>query len=174
MAIIGSETPGGTSQVQQPDVLHTLCTITVVETVSVTTADIYLRAGNDGDAFAMVGIYDDDNGGNPGTRMGTSGERTLRNFSAAWTSFTFTPAVELTAGTYWLALATGGQSWTIYTYYDAAASWSTVFKSNDYDVAGMPDPFGAMSPDTMVIPSHVHTYDAPGFTGLTVTRVLNG
>jgi hypothetical protein len=93
--------------------------------------------------------------------------------AAAWVDFTFSSGVELTAGDYWLVYIVDNEGANFLPYYIADGVHNS--NADEYD-NGPSDPFGAVDANGTAKICIYATYTAggPGFTGLTVTRVLNG
>jgi hypothetical protein len=133
---------------------------------------LYLRntlVGNG--ALHVKAIIFSDSGGVPDTLLGTGTEVDIAaNAAEAWVDCPFASPVSLQAGTYWLGLLTspngngfdcaaadtgGNSNWIVDTYADGAAT-----------------PWGAPTNNTNKLSVYA-TYTVP-FTGLTVTKLLNG
>lgn len=86
----------------------------------------YLEWDGSGSNNVKAVIYND-NSGFPGSKRAESTARTFTT-TPSWVTFTFSPAVSLTAGTYWLSIL--GQEPGIYGYYDSGAANINFFKDS--------------------------------------------
>jgi hypothetical protein len=145
---------------------------TLSEAASVTSMSMSLSgSANAGTQVIKYVIYDDDGAaGAPGTLLGTTEEGSVaQNAARAWVPLNFTTPVQLAAGNYYLGRFHGATT-NIASYYYVASS--TLYYNNDTYVGGAADPFGAASTAAQLM--SVYATYSTAFTGLTVTRLLNG
>ena len=92
-------------------------------------------------SFAMKACIYDDDGGDPGNLKGVSSETSVGTNEQWWT-FTFDPAVSLSAGTYWMGWNHDGTVDFDY-FYVAASGEGRYSTSTTYDV--WPNPAGSLN-----------------------------
>jgi hypothetical protein len=121
-------------------------------------------------------IYDDDGaGGLPGTLLGYS----LHNAQAAlgsptWVTLDLVTPAELSAGDYWLGWQHSNGNTNLNEHYNASGTsyYTTDVTYVDGDPPVATCPSGGTS-GTRAWAVYATYPDAPGFTGLTVTKILN-
>jgi len=117
-----------------------LGTFDLGEDGNVSQITIYGKAAT-GSIHMKACIYDDD--GEPNNLKGVSSATTV-NTTLQWWTFTFDPAISLTAGTYWLGWNhDGGGSAYDFTYYYVTATGEGRYLNCDYD--DWPNPIGNMN-----------------------------
>jgi hypothetical protein len=127
----------------------------------------------------MKGIIFDDDGAAaiPGTRFGVTNEvQVLIDAALAWVDLPFAADVSLTSGNWWIGLAIDSTATGLEFECVTVAAGNNRVVTNVYS-SGVPDPWPSASNEDWNIGYCVYaTYTtAPaGFTGLTVTRLLNG
>ena len=150
----------------------------LTEAGSVTKLSAYLGNTQTGHQACYVKglIYNDKAGPLPDALLGTSAATALAdNKAAGWTDLTFSTPVALAAGYYWIGIIfdelSAGVTWPRKL---GGATFPRYFNADDY-TDGPTNPFGSGS-NTNVDWSIYATYSATstGFTGLTVTRLLQG
>ena len=136
---------------------------TLREPGSITQLSAYvdgLGPGTGNQVMRML-VYTD-SAGVPGTKRVTSAEVTVRDGQAAgWVHFTVSPAVSLSAGTYWIVSHHGPNSNTIRRYRDTGTTGSTKYNTDSYS-DGASSSFGTASNGSAIF-SFYATY-TPGGT----------
>lgn len=175
--VFGSEVGSGTA-VNMSTARALACgSWAMTESGEISSIDVYLsgNGGGTGTALFKGCIWDDDNGGDPGTLKVTSAEGSMTDGAAGqWVSMAVSPPVALTTGTWWIGLITGGVDAVCKRYYNAAVGNQAIYKGNTY-ASGPPDPYGGAdgADADLVFSIHAH-YGQPEtpFTGLTVYKTL--
>src|SRR5207244_4263635 len=109
---------------------------------TVTQLSAYLEPTAVSGQQTIEGVVYADAKGAPGALVGTSSAITFASTkSAGWYALPFPSALDLSAGTYWIGVLTGG-TWGVIGYrYDSVAG-SRDFNQNTF-TAGPSNPFGA-------------------------------
>jgi len=111
---------------------------TLNEDGDVTKISIYGKAAS-GSIHMKAAIYSDNNG-QPNALQGVSAEVTV-NTTLKWWDFSFSPAVSLTAGTWWIGWNHDGP--VDFTYYYVTESGMGRWMNYTYN--SFPDPIGSMN-----------------------------
>jgi len=148
---------------------------TLSEAGSVSSISVRLTNTNTGHAacYAKALIYSNSSN-NPNSLLGTSQETSIADNAAwAWKTFTFSTPVALSTGTYWLAYFGDSTADGVDLSYGVAAGDSQ-YDSDTYSDG--PEATWTVDQVRTYLLEIYATYTATpsGFTGLTVTRLLQG
>src|SRR2546422_592767 len=113
---------------------------------SVTKLSVYLEPTGTSGQQVMKGIIYSDASGSPASLLGVSAQLTFTSTSAAgWYDLTFTTAVTLAAGNYWIGVLSGATA-KVAGFRFAKLAGSRDHNSNKY-IAGPSNPFGSVNAD---------------------------
>ena len=151
-------------------------TLTETGVVSKITAYMANQAGSHANCYVR-GVCYTDNSGRAQTRVfSTDPTQVLDNAAAAWVDFVLATPQELSAGDYWIGMHVDadGEGLTV-NYAETGGSGADSMTNNLY-ADGDADTFSSATYVATRDISTYATYELPstGFTGLTVTRLLNG
>jgi hypothetical protein len=137
MSTFGNTIPGGTQEVTSSNYKQ-VSKFNLSGTGSVTKISCYLSAS--GNVIPVRGIIYADSVGDPGALKAVGSEFTVPDGGApAWYDSTVSPAVNLTAGDYWIGFIAGDTS-GLRLYYDLVTN-NRKYKSETYSSTPT-DPFG--------------------------------
>jgi hypothetical protein len=145
---------------------------TLSESALVSKISAYMR-NTAGTATHKACIYTDVGGTPTNLVGGATAEVSVTVASGtSWQEFAYASAFTLSAGDYWLCI-TGGNATTASTeisFADASGNWS--WNADTY-ADGPSEAWGTHNANTRMWSIYA-TYTVPDFTGLTVTKLLNG
>ena len=149
---------------------------TLTEAGSVSSVSVRLCNTEAGHASCYAkGLIYSDVDGTPTSLLGTSQATAIAdNATYAWVVFTFSTPVALSAGTYWLAYFGDSTADGVALGNDGGSSGYTQYDNDTYSDG--PEATWTVSESRTYTFCIYATYTAtlPGFTGLTVTRLLQG
>ncbi|MCW3987691.1 MAG: hypothetical protein NWE87_05190, partial [Candidatus Bathyarchaeota archaeon] len=141
--IFGYNTIGGSTENWETTAYKHVCRFELTIAGDVESISWYGEKSGGGGQFDAYGIIYDDSSGVPNALKGTSSSTTVTT-TAQWYTFTFSTAVSLSAGYYWIGIISPTQEEGDYpiAYYDAGASNQEAFNADSYPPD---DPFGTPS-----------------------------
>lgn len=166
----GKTTVGGSTEDWETSAYKHVCRFELTVAGDVESISWYGRKSGGGGSFDAYGIIYDDSSGALNALKGTTTSTTVTT-TAQWYTFTFSSAVSLSAGYYWIGIifpGIGGGDRPI-AYYDAGAGNQEAFNADSYPPN---DPFGTPTYHDHEVSVYA-TYTATANYQLEIEHVVN-